>query len=237
MLSITNLHVFYQKQPIVRGVNLAIKPGELVILMGPNGSGKSTLANALMGHPSYSLEAGKILLDDEEITSLPPEEKVAKGLFLAWQNPLAIPGISLNKLLRELKTSKTSLSEDLSELRKEAKAFAFSESLLIRSLNDGFSGGEKKKVEMLQAMHLAKKYVIFDEIDTGLDVDALKQIAQAINELKAKGLGILVITHYHRLIRLLKVDRVVVMSQGQTQQEGGRELAEKIEAGGYGVSK
>jgi len=233
MLRIKNLHVFYEKQPIVRGVSFEVSPGELVILMGPNGSGKSTLANALLGHPSYTLKQGEIILDDEPITDLSPDEKVGKGLFLAWQNPLSIPGISLNKLLRELKTTKTSLTEDLNELRKEAKTFAFSESLLIRSLNDGFSGGEKKKVEMLQAMHLAKKYVIFDEIDTGLDVDALKQIASAINKLKARGLGVLVITHYHRLIRLLKVDRVIVMNQGKAELEGGRELAEKIEESGY----
>jgi len=235
MLRVTKFKVSYQKQPIVRGVSLKVSPGELVILMGPNGSGKSTFANALLGHPSYSIEQGKIFLDEEEITNLSPDQKVAKGLFLAWQNPLAIPGISLNKLLRELKTSNTSLAEDLLVLRKEAKDFAFSESLLIRSLNDGFSGGEKKKIEMLQAIHLAKKYLLLDEIDTGLDVDALKQIARAINKLKAKGLGILVITHYHRLIRLLKLDRVIVMKQGKVIEEGTRKLAERIEENGYDI--
>jgi len=237
MLKITNIHVFYQKQAIVRGVDLEVRSGEIVILMGPNGSGKSTLANSLLGHPSYSLKQGKILLDGKDITALPPEKKVAKGLFLAWQNPLPIPGISLNKLLRELKVTNTSLTKDLAILRREAKYFAFSEGLLIRSLNDGFSGGEKKKVEMLQAVHLAKKYVIFDEIDTGLDVDALKKIAEAINKLKSKGLGILVITHYHGLIRLLELDRVIIMSQGKIQKEGGRELATEVERKGYGDSQ
>jgi len=201
--------------------------------MGPNGSGKSTLANALMGHPHYAVKSGRIELDGQDITQAEPEEKVKQGLFLAWQNPMAVAGVSLTKLVRELNLFKNDVVSVVKSLRQYAKKMNFSDSLLLRGLNDGFSGGERKKLEMLQAIFLAKKYVLFDEIDTGLDVDALKAIAKEINLLKRKNLGCLVITHYHRLIKLLDFDKVMVMRQGKIVKTGGRALAEKIENHGY----
>lgn len=232
MLKINNLHVFFQKQEIIRGVSLEIKPAEMVVIMGPNGSGKSTLANALMGHPQYRIARGKVILEGKDITNIDPDKKVKAGLFLAWQNPIAIPGISFAKLMRESEMPNNS-RPNLGELRAYATKLQFSESLLIRSLNEGFSGGEKKKMEMLSAILLARKFVIFDEIDTGLDVDALKTVAREINALKKKGLGCLVITHYHRLIKLLDLDRVVVLGNGRVIKSGTQKLAEEIEETGY----
>ncbi len=233
MLKITNLKAYYQDQAIVKGVSLTLNRGEIVILMGPNGSGKSTLANAIMGHPHYTVKAGQINLDGQDITKALPEDKVNQGLFLAWQNPMAVSGVSLTKLIRELDLFKDDITTVVKSLRQYAKKLNFSDGLLLRGLNDGFSGGERKKLEMLQAVLLAKKYVLFDEIDTGLDVDALKAIAKEINILKHKNLGCLVITHYHRLIKLLEFDKVVVMRQGKVIKTGGRALAEKIENHGY----
>ena len=233
MLKITNLKAYYQDQAIVKGVSLTLNRGEIVILMGPNGSGKSTLANAIMGHPHYTVKAGQINLDGQDITKALPEDKVNQGLFLAWQNPMAVSGVSLTKLIRELDLFKDDITTVVKSLRQYAKKLNFSDGLLLRGLNDGFSGGERKKLEMLQAVLLAKKYVLFDEIDTGLDVDALKAIAKEINILKHKNLGCLVITHYHRLIKLLEFDKVIVMRQGKVVKTGGRALAEKIENHGY----
>lgn len=233
MLVIKDLLVAYQNKVIVKKLSLTIKPGETVLLMGPNGSGKSTLVNALMGHPNYEIKAGLVKLDDEKINDLKPEEKVHKGLFLAWQNPLSIPGVSLTKLLRELGLFSANNKINLPLLRQYAKDFAFSESLLLRGINDGFSGGERKKIEMLQAILLAKKYLLFDEIDTGLDLDALRQIASAINKLKKQRKGCLVVTHYPGLFSLLNYDRVLVMKQGKLVREGTQKLATQIAKNGY----
>lgn len=233
MLVIKDLLVYYQDQVIVKKISLRLRPGETVLLMGPNGSGKSTLVSSLMGHPNYEFRSGYIKLDGEIINKLKPEEKVAKGLFLAWQNPIGIPGVSLTKLLRELGLFSGQNRIDLQLLRNYAQTFAFSESLLLRGLNDGFSGGERKKIEMLQAILLAKKYVLFDEIDTGLDLDALRQIAAAINKLKQQSVGCLVVTHYPGLFSLLDFDRVLVMKQGKLVKEGKSQLATQIAKNGY----
>ncbi len=233
MLIIKDLVVAYQDRVIVKKLSLILKPRETVLLMGPNGSGKSTLVNALLGHPDYEIKSGLLKLDGEIINKLKPEEKVNKGLFLAWQNPISIPGVSLTKLLRELGLFQSSNKIDLPLLRQYAKNFAFSESLLLRGLNEGFSGGERKKIEMLQAILLAKKYLLFDEIDTGLDLDALRQIASAINKLKKQGKGCLVVTHYPGLFPLLDFDRVLVMKQGQLIKEGTQKLAAQIAKNGY----
>lgn len=233
MLVIKDLLVTYQNKVIVKKISFTIKPGEIVLLMGPNGSGKSTLVNSLMGHPDYEIKNGLVKLDGDIINKLKPEEKVAKGLFLAWQNPMSIPGVSLTKLLRELGLFRNHSKIDLQLLRQYAKTFAFSESLLLRGLNDGFSGGERKKIEMLQAILLAKKYLLFDEIDTGLDLDALRQIAAAINKLKQQSVGCLVVTHYPGLFSLLNFDRVLVMKQGKLVKEGKSELATQIAKNGY----
>ncbi len=235
MLQLKNFEVSYQSKKIVKGVNLKLKRGELLVLMGPNGSGKSTLANALMGHPFYELGTrSKIIIDGKDITSLSADKRFREGLFLAFQNPLSIAGISLTKLFREVDPEMMRNTEGvMSELRRLARELNFSEGLLIRGLNDGFSGGEKKKIEMLQAYRLAKKYALFDEIDTGLDVDALKKIAELINQLKKQRIGCLIITHYQRLTEFLEIDRVIVMSEGKIVAEGGRSLIRKIEKEGY----
>lgn len=233
MLILKDLVVAYQDKVIVKKLSLTLKSGETVLLMGPNGSGKSTLVNSLLGHPDYKIKSGTLKLDGEIINKLKPEEKVNKGLFLAWQNPITIPGVSLTKLLRELGLFRSNNKIDLPLLRQYAKNFAFSESLLLRGLNDGFSGGERKKIEMLQAILLAKKYLLFDEIDTGLDLDALRQIASAINKLKKQGKGCLVVTHYPGLFSLLNFDRVLVMKQGKLVKEGTQKLAAQIAKQGY----
>ena len=235
MLKLQNISVSFQEKLIVHNVDLVLERGTIVVLMGPNGSGKSTLANAIMGHPSYTLGThSHIELDGEDIITLLPNERAQKGLFLGFQNPVAVPGVSLTKLLRETGEPKTlDTKHFMQDLRYLAKSFQFSEGLLIRGLNDGFSGGEKKKIEMVQARYLAKKYALFDEVDTGLDVDALKKVAIMMNELKKKNVGCLVITHYPRLIEYLYIDRIVIMSQGKIVDEGGRELVKKIEKKGY----
>ena len=232
MLKVSNLYASYNRKEIVKDVSLSISPGETVILMGQNGSGKSTMANVLIGNSNYTLKKGKIELDKIDITKLPANERVRQGLFLAWQNPMLIPGVSLTKLVVELNLQKD-ISQAVKNLRKFARELDLAESFLTRGLNDGFSGGERKKLEMLQALMFAKKYVIFDEIDTGLDVDALKQIAKQINKLKKRGIGSLVITHYQGLLKLLSVDRVLVFKNGQIVKQGTVSLADKIQKHGY----
>ena len=232
MLKVSNLCASYNQKEIVKDVNLSISPGETVILMGQNGSGKSTLANVLIGNLNYTVKKGKIELDKVDITKLPANERVEQGLFLAWQNPMLIPGVSLTKLVVELNLQKD-ISQAVGNLRKFAKELDLAESFLTRSLNDGFSGGERKKLEMLQALMFAKKYVIFDEIDTGLDVDALKQIAKQINKFKKRGIGSLVITHYQGLLKLLSVDRILVFKNGQIIKQGTVSLADRIQKHGY----
>lgn len=234
MLTVNKLTVFFQKKAIVKTVSFTVKLGEIVLLMGPNGSGKSTLVNALAGHPDYEIKSGLVKLDGVKINDLKPEEKVKQGLFLAWQNPVSLPGVSLTKLLRELGVFDQGDNISLSTLRSFAKRFYLSDSLLLRGLHDGFSGGERKKIEMLQAKLLGKKYLLFDEIDTGLDLDALRQIGKAINELKQANKGCLVVTHYPELFRLLKFDRVLVMKNGQVVKIGKQELAQQIAQNGYG---
>ena len=234
MLEIKKLGIKFKQQTIVKRIDLKLKRGELIILMGPNGSGKSTLAKTLLNHPDYIIKQGTIWLDGKNITKLKPEEIVQQGLLLAWQNPVAIPGVNLVKLLRETKQeNKPSKNTSITQLRDLAKKMDFSEGLLIRGLNDGFSGGEKKKIEMLQVYTLAQKYVVFDEIDTGLDIDALKTIAKLIQELRANKIGCLVITHYQRIIELLKADQILVMVDGQIVRKGGLELVREIEKKGY----
>ncbi|MFA6420792.1 MAG: Fe-S cluster assembly ATPase SufC [Patescibacteria group bacterium] len=235
MLKLQNITVSFQEKVIVHNVSLELQRETITVLMGPNGSGKSTLASALMGHPFYRMDAtSHIELDGEDIVNLPPNERAQKGLFMGFQNPVAVAGVSLTKLLRETSDPKTMDTKHfMQDLRYLAKGLQFSEGLLIRGLNDGFSGGEKKKIEMVQARYLARKYALFDEVDTGLDVDALKKVAVMMNELKRKTVGCLIITHHPRLIEYLDVDRIIVMSKGVIVDEGGRELVKKIEHAGY----
>lgn len=234
--SITNEKSF----EIIKDINIKISDGEIVALMGPNGSGKSTLAYAIMGNPKYSVN-GNIILNGEDITEAKADERARKGLFLSFQNPLEISGVSIASFLRAALNSKANgkrispfefkklFSEKL-EILKIDRTFA------DRYLNEGFSGGEKKKTEILQLAILQPKYAILDETDSGLDIDALKAVAEGINTIrKEKKIGILLITHYNRILNYIKPDKVYVMQNGRLVSSGGAELAAEIEEKGYEV--
>lgn len=245
MLKIKNLRVSVEGKSILKGVDLLVKPGEIHAIMGPNGSGKSTLAYTLMGHPSYKLtlgkgQAGKISLDGKDILKLTPDQRVKLGLFLAFQYPVSIEGVSVQNFLRkasEVLNGKPKLSvlDFRKRLFKEAEKLGIKKELLKRSLNDGFSGGEKKQVEILQMAILKPKYAILDETDSGLDIDALKVVALGIKKLlgENKDIGIVLITHYQRILRFIKPKFVHVMVNGRIVESGGEELAEKLEKKGY----
>jgi Fe-S cluster assembly ATP-binding protein len=239
-LQIKNLSVSREGRDIVRDLNLEIKVGEVVALMGPNGSGKSTLAGALAGHPACVVTHGKILIDGTDITFATPDKRARSGLFLSLQHPPEIPGLTLAEFLRTAYNQVH--EEDLQPrefrqlLLERVETLKMDPALLSRGLNEGFSGGERKKSEILQLMILAPKYVILDETDSGLDVDALKAVSEGIDVARSaaeSGLGILVITHHVNILDYLKPDRVVVMIDGRIFREGGPELADKIERQGF----
>lgn len=237
-LVIKNLKVNIGKKEIISGIDLEVKPGEVVALMGPNGSGKSTLAYVLMGHPNYEvIRKTEISLDGVDLLDKTPDERAKLGLFLALQYPVSIPGVTIREALLASLRSRGEVVSALSvkkRIEKEAEDLGISEELLKRGLNEGFSGGEKKKMEILQMRILAPKYAILDETDSGLDIDALKIIAESAAELSQKNqVGILVITHYQRLLKYLNPDRVVVMKTGKVVKEGGAELVEELEREGY----
>lgn len=237
-LRINNLHVQVEQKEILRGIELSIVSGDLHVVMGPNGSGKSTLASTLMGNPTYEVTEGHVLIGSTNILELKPNERANKGVMLAFQNPLTIPGVTLSSFLRtaynELHGPKSLTASQIYALMLEkAKLLSLDQAFLRRSINDGFSGGEKKKAEMLQLLVLQPKFAIFDEIDTGLDVDALKSVSGAIQLLKEAGTGILLITHYQRILNHVVCDHVHVMKQGQIVKSGGRELVKYIEEKGY----
>lgn len=236
-LNITNLKVKIEDKEILKGISLKVEAGEVVALMGPNGSGKSTLAYSLMGHPHYEVVGGNIDLDGNNLTEATPDERSKAGLFLALQYPVSIPGVSVREaLLAALRSrgEKVSALELKKRIEAEASELAIGDDLLKRSLNDGFSGGEKKKMEILQMRILSPKFAILDETDSGLDIDALKIVAEGANYLASeKNTGILVITHYQRLLSYLKPNRVLVMKQGKIAKEGGMELVEELERTGY----
>lgn len=237
---ISNLWVKIEDKDILRGISLRIEPGEVVALMGPNGSGKSTLACSLMGHPNYKVVSSKNLvlsIDGESIIEKTPDERAKAGLFLAMQYPVSIPGVSVREALLaaiRARGEKISALELKKRIEKEAGELSIDEELLKRGLNEGFSGGEKKKMEILQMRILSPKYAILDETDSGLDIDALKIVAKGANYLaKKKKTGILVITHYQRLLSYLKPDRVLVIKDGEIVREGGIELVRDLEKKGY----
>lgn len=237
-LVLKDFRVSIKDQWIVDGVTLEIKPGEIHALMGPNGTGKSSLSMALMGHPFYQEAEGEARIGNIDLLDLSPDERARAGLFLAMQYPVAIPGAPVSDFLRTAKNAltgkKTQRSAFNRELEKEMKDLGLDPSFSVRYLNEGFSGGEKKRSEIVQARILKPKFAILDEIDSGLDIDALKSVAKGVEDLRAQGTGILIITHYRRILDYLAPDFVHVMSKGRIVRSGlGMKLAEELEASGY----
>ena len=245
LLEIKNLHVATEDgTEIVRGLDLAVDSDEVHAIMGPNGSGKSTLAYALMGHPAYEITEGDILFDGESILELEADERAQRGLFLAFQYPHAVPGVTVASFLRSavnaVRKAKNGGEEDpvkIPEFRKQLTAameqLKVPKEMAGRYLNDGFSGGEKKRVEILQMAMLSPRIAVLDETDSGLDIDALRIVAGGVRSLVGPDMGALVITHYQRILNYIKPDFVHVFVDGRIVQEGGPELAEQLEAEGY----
>ena len=242
-LEIRNLHVSVEDKPILRGVDLSVKQGEVHALMGPNGSGKSTLANVLLGNPAYVVTDGEIIFDGQNILEMEPDERSRAGLFLAFQYPVSIPGVTVANFLRlainarmkaEDPDSKgISITDFRKMMREKMDALQMEHSFAGRYLNEGFSGGEKKRAEILQMAVLQPTMAILDETDSGLDIDALRVVSEGVNKLRGPELGVLVITHYQRILNYIKPDYVHVMYQGQIVENGGPELALKLEDAGY----
>jgi Fe-S cluster assembly ATP-binding protein len=241
MLTISKLCAGIEGTEILHEFDLTLKTGEIAALMGPNGSGKSTLAHVLAGHPSYVVESGSALLDEAELLGMEPEERAAAGLFLAFQYPASIPGVSVSSFLRLALNSQekargqqpTSLADFIRTLRTHMKQLQIPSEFASRSVNDGFSGGEKKRLEMLQMLVLQPTLVILDEIDSGLDIDAIKVVAEAVHLLDRSKTTILIITHYQRLLHYIKPDSVHVMKSGKIVRSGNAELALELEETGY----
>jgi Fe-S cluster assembly ATP-binding protein len=241
------LHISIDGKGILTGLNLSLNKGEVHAIMGPNGSGKSTLANAIMGHPKYSIDSGDILVKGESILNLSTDLRARKGLFLGFQYPTEIPGVGYSHFLRNAyNTLNKSLGEEQNRevfitvrefheyVKKNLDAVGLDPSFLSRYLNEGFSGGEKKRSEVMQMLVLKPNIAILDEPDSGLDIDSVKSVAEAINQLIDTGAGVLVITHYARILRYLKkLDHVHVVARGKVIKSGGKELSEELEAKGY----
>jgi len=236
-LKLNNVCIAADGKQIVNGIDLSVKKGEVHILMGPNGSGKSSLVFAIMGHPGYKVTDGSIEVDSKNITALPANERSKLGIFMAFQHPVSVPGINTMTFLRKLYNQKHK-DAPVSEFKKEVDKFVgeslIKKELLQRSINDDFSGGEKKRAEVLQFAIMKPEIAIFDEIDSGLDVDAVRSIAKIIQE-NAKNSAILLITHHESLIKYVKPDKVHVMVDGRIVKSGGSELVKQIEEHGYGV--
>ena len=241
-LAIRNLHVSAEDKEILKGLDLAVSRGEVRALMGPNGSGKSTLANAIMGHPALDVTEGEIEFEGAEITEAAPEERSRAGLFMAFQYPVAIPGVTVAKYLRmAVNARREARGEDqisLKDFRKQTEAAMelvdIPREFSSRYVNDGFSGGEKKRLEILQLAMLRPKIAVLDETDSGLDIDALRVVAEGVNTVAGPEMGILIITHYQRILHLVEPDFVHVMFEGRIVKEGGPELVGELEDKGYG---
>jgi len=242
-LEIRNLHVSVEDKPILKGVNLVVKQGEIHALMGPNGSGKSTLAYTLMGHPSYHVDAGQVIFKGVDLLELKPDERSRLGLFLAFQYPVTVPGVSVANFLRTAINARRKAVDpedkgipipEFRKLLKEKMAILqMDPSFAGRYLNDGFSGGEKKRAEILQLATLKPEIAVLDETDSGLDIDALRTVAEGVQALTGPDLGVLVITHYQRILNYIKPDIVHVMFQGRIVETGGSDLALELEERGY----
>ena len=239
-LEVNGLHAGIAEHEILKGLSLQVPAGEVHAIMGPNGSGKSTLANVLMGHPEYEVTGGSALFDGEELLEMPPDERARKGLFLSFQHPVPLPGISLLQLVRN--STKQVLGEagyesalDMAQaLHAAADGAGLSRELLSRAVNDGFSGGEKKKGEVVQMVMQKPRLVILDEIDSGLDIDAVRRVAESVSRMRDEGRSFLIITHYQRILDHVTPDRIHVMQDGQIARSGGPELAAELERIGYG---
>jgi Fe-S cluster assembly ATP-binding protein len=249
-LIVKGLHVAVEGKEILKGLDLEVRKGEIHALMGPNGSGKSTFANTLMGHPRYEVTAGDILFKGESVLEMEPDERSRRGLFMAFQYPVAIPGVSLANFLRSAMNARLTLSDTNGDgamphkkgippkefralLREKMALLKMDDSFAGRYLNDGFSGGEKKRAEILQMALLKPEIAIMDETDSGLDIDALRVVADGVNALAGPAIGVLVITHYQRILGYIKPHRVHVMVDGRIQLSGGPELALELESRGY----
>jgi Fe-S cluster assembly ATP-binding protein len=241
MLDIKNLHVAVDGKEILKGLSLRVDAGQVHAIMGPNGSGKSTLSYVLAGRSGYDITEGSISYNGEDLAALPPEARAAKGVFLAMQYPVEIPGVTTMMFLKSaLNAQRRSRGESemdaigvLKTVRAKATALNISEDMLKRALNVGFSGGEKKRLEILQMALFEPKLAILDETDSGLDIDALRLVAEGVNNLRAPGRAMLVITHYQRLLDYIIPDRIHVLAKGRIVAEGGKELALELEAKGY----
>jgi Fe-S cluster assembly ATP-binding protein len=239
-LKVAGLHAGIDKQEILRGVDLEVASGEVHALMGPNGSGKSTLAHALMGRHEYTITSGSVTIDGDELLGMPTWQRAARGLFVAMQYPVEVPGVRLEDFMVAAIRGRGGDPDGLGErLRKEARRLGVEDEFLTRAVNDEFSGGEKKRLETLQLAVLEPKFAVLDEIDSGLDVDAMRDVARAVAEMAStRGLGVLAITHYARLLTELRPDRVHVLMAGRVIGSGGPELADQLEAEGYeGVAR
>jgi Fe-S cluster assembly ATP-binding protein len=236
MLSVKNLHVDVEGKEVVKGVSFDVRPGEVVVLMGPNGSGKSSIALSLAGHPNY-IASGSVTIDGKDLLSLKVHERSHRGLFVGFQNSESVPGVSISSFLRAALTARLGKPISLPEFRKRLRdaldALQLPESFAERPMNEGFSGGEKKRCEVLQLLVLRPKIAILDETDSGLDVDGLKIVAEALKNLVGPDFGCLVITHHRRLIELLPVDRVILVVEGKILKEGSRDIAYDVDLKGF----
>lgn len=242
-LEIRNLHVSVENKPILRGVDLTIAQGEVHALMGPNGSGKSTLANVMLGNPAYEVTDGQIIFDGADLLEMEPDERSRAGLFLAFQYPVAIPGVTLANFLRHAINARMKAKDPESKgisipqfrrlMTDKMNKLGVDQSFAGRYLNEGFSGGEKKRAEILQLAVLEPRIAILDETDSGLDIDALRVVAEGVNNLRGPDLGVLVITHYQRILNYIKPEYVHIMFEGRIVEHGGPDLALKLEETGY----
>ncbi len=240
ILELRGLKASITEQPdvqLLKGLDLTIQPGEIHALMGPNGSGKSTLANTIAGSPAYTVDEGQIILKGEDITTAAADERARKGVFLSFQYPTPIPGVTMVNLMREAlkarRGQEVPAREFLQELRETLASLKMSEDMARRYVNEGFSGGEKKRAEILQMGLLKPDLAILDETDSGLDVDALRTVAEGVQALRRPDMGVLIITHYERILNYIRPDRVHILVKGQIVKSGDASLSKEIEAGGY----
>ena len=239
-LRIEGLTAEIDGKPILKGVDLEIKTGEIHALMGPNGHGKSTLANILMGHPKYKVTGGTITLDGEDLLAMDVPDRSKAGLFLAFQYPVEIPGVTVGKFLKRaaeihlaVKGEKLNVTKFIKQAREDMSFLEMDQQFINRYLNEGFSGGEKKRMEILQLLTLKPSFALFDETDSGLDIDALKVVSKGINRLRGNDFGALIITHYQRILNYVNPDRVHILYQGKIVTSGGNELVAALEEKGY----